>query len=64
MQHTPLQQDVFYVSVRTFVVQDAPFGNYSVAFFSDWEDKCVTQVSFQWKNPDFLLKNPDFLVKK
>ena len=21
------------------------------------------QVSFQWKNPDFLLKNPDFLLK-
>ena len=20
-------------------------------------------VSFQWKNPDFLLKNPDFLMK-
>ena len=20
------------------------------------------QVSFQWKNPDFLLKNPDFLM--
>ena len=23
----------------------------------------VQQVSFQWKNPDFLLKNPDFLLK-
>ena len=22
-----------------------------------------TQVSFQWKNRDFLLKNPDFLLK-
>ena len=21
------------------------------------------QVSFQWKNPDFLFKNPDFLLK-
>ena len=21
------------------------------------------QVSFQWKNPDFLLKNPEFLLK-
>ena len=21
------------------------------------------EVSFQWKNPDFLLKNPDFLLK-
>ena len=21
----------------------------------------IGQVSFQWKNPDFLLKNPDFL---
>ena len=21
------------------------------------------QVSFQWKNPDFLLKNPDLLLK-
>ena len=21
------------------------------------------QVSFQWKNPDFLVKNPDFLLK-
>ena len=21
------------------------------------------QVSFQWKNPDFLLKNPDFLLR-
>ena len=21
------------------------------------------RVSFQWKNPDFLLKNPDFLMK-
>ena len=20
-------------------------------------------VSFQWKNPDFLLKNPDFLLR-
>jgi hypothetical protein len=35
--------DVFYVSVRVFIVQDAPFGNYSMAYFSDWEDKCVTQ---------------------
>ena len=23
----------------------------------------VAQVSFQWKNPDFLLMNPDFLLK-
>ena len=23
----------------------------------------LTQVSFQWKNPDFLLKNVDFLMK-
>ena len=22
-----------------------------------------TQVSFQWKNPDFLSKNPDFLFR-
>ena len=22
-----------------------------------------TEVSFQWKNPDFLLRNPDFLLK-
>ena len=22
-----------------------------------------TEVSFQWKNPDFLLKNPDFLMR-
>ena len=21
------------------------------------------EVSFQWKNPDFLFKNPDFLLK-
>ena len=26
-------------------------------------NQCVQQVSFQWKNPDFLLKNPDFLLK-
>ena len=24
----------------------------------------VVSVSFQWKNPDFLLRNPDFLLKK
>ena len=23
----------------------------------------IYKVSFQWKNPDFLLKNPDFLMK-
>ena len=23
----------------------------------------VGAVSFQWKNPDFILKNPDFLLK-
>ena len=23
----------------------------------------LKQVSFQWKNPDFLSKNPDFLLK-
>ena len=23
----------------------------------------AAEVSFQWKNPDFLLKNPDFLLK-
>ena len=23
----------------------------------------LLEVSFQWKNPDFLLKNPDFLLK-
>ena len=23
----------------------------------------TTGVSFQWKNPDFLVKNPDFLLK-
>ena len=23
----------------------------------------VGSVSFQWKNPDFLMKNPDFLLK-
>ena len=24
---------------------------------------CLTEVSFRWKNPDFLLKNSDFLLK-
>ena len=23
----------------------------------------TTQVSLQWKNPDFLFRNPDFLIK-
>ena len=27
---------------------------------TDWSQWAV---SFQWKNPDFLLKNPDFLLK-
>ena len=27
------------------------------------EGETPIQVSFQWKNPDFLLKNPDFLLK-
>ena len=27
------------------------------------ENRGLEQVSFQWKNPDFLLKNPDFLLK-
>ena len=22
----------------------------------------IEEVSFQWKNPDFLIKNPDFLL--
>ena len=35
--------DIFYVSVRTFLIQGAPFGNYSMAYYSDWEDLCVTQ---------------------
>ena len=26
-------------------------------------DKSREQVSFQWKNPDFLLRNPDFLLR-
>ena len=26
-------------------------------------DKLMFQVSFQWKNPGFLLKNPDFILK-
>ena len=25
--------------------------------------KEIAQVSFQWKNPDFLLKNPNFLIR-
>ena len=25
--------------------------------------RALVEVSFQWKNPDFLLKNPDFLLK-
>ena len=25
--------------------------------------KNLWQVSFQWKNPDFLFKNPDFLLR-
>ena len=28
-----------------------------------WDLKIAATVSFQWKNPDFLLKNPDFLLK-
>ena len=23
----------------------------------------IDEVSFQWKNPDFLLKSPDFLIR-
>ena len=44
-----------------------------VAFLLSWttsSENCVRsandvfmQVSFQWKNPDFLLRNPDFLLK-
>ena len=28
-----------------------------------WPLTALIQVSFQWKNPDFLLKNPGFLLK-
>ena len=34
--------------------------DYTIAFTVNPE---AAQVSFQWKNPDFLLKNPDFLLK-
>ena len=33
---------------------------------SPWDIRgrfCGDQVSFQWKNPDFLLRNPDFLLR-
>ena len=30
-----------------------------IAFLRDNQ----TQVSFQWKNPDFLSRNPDFLLR-
>ena len=26
-------------------------------------EQVATTVSFQWKNPDFLLKNPNFLFR-
>ena len=32
------------MSVRTFVRDGAPYGNYSMAYYSDWEDMCVTQA--------------------
>ena len=35
---------IFWVSVRTFVRDGAPYGNYSMAYYSDWEDMCVTQA--------------------
>ena len=28
-----------------------------------WDRVDFVEVSFQWKNPDFLLKNPDLLIR-
>ena len=30
---------------------------------SHHQERATTQVSFQWKNPDFPLMNPDFPLK-
>ena len=38
-----------------------PGGNVSVRGVATTH--LAVQVSFQWKNPDFLLKNPDFLIR-
>ena len=38
------------------------YDNRRLVHAGSWFDK-TAQVSFQWKNPDFLLKNPDFLLK-
>ena len=34
-----------------------------LTFFPAQFIACALAVSFQWKNPDFLLRNPDFLLK-
>ena len=35
----------------------------SIATALDWVRSELPEVSFQWKNPDFLLKNTDFLFR-
>ena len=32
-------------------------------WFTEQDLELIEQVSFQWKNPDFLLTNPDFLIR-
>ena len=34
-----------------------------ISLFRIWNVPTAGQVSFQWKNPDFLLRNPDFLIR-
>ena len=38
--------------------------NCSLKMLNFADNRDVDQVSFQWKNPDFLFRNPDFLLKK
>ena len=48
-----MQNSSFLMQNSSFLIQSLPAGR---ALRRD-------AVSFQWKNPDFLLKNPDFLLK-
>ena len=52
------------VALDKMMVEPGPWGRYQgMHVRKDLAEVFLAQVSFQWKNPDFLSRNPDFLLK-